>query len=109
MINFIQKNHKAQTMLEFTALITIVIGALIMVQVYFKRGIQGRWKASTDELSEELYDPFLSDSNVLYRTASNAVVEITTIRDNTGFWTIREDQTNSLDTRSGSTLIGGYQ
>ena len=103
------KNRKnAQTTIEFTVLAMVVIGALLTAQVYFKRSIQGRWKTAVDELSEELYDPYLTDSNVVYRLAANSVVEITTLDDASGYWTVRQDQTNSLDTRAGKTLIGGF-
>lgn len=99
---------KAQSTVELTVLFIILIGALICIQVYFKRSIQGRWKAAVEEMTDELYDPFLSDSEVTYRTASNSVVEITTFQGAGGFWTIRQDHTNSLDSQSGQKLIGGY-
>lgn len=107
--DFYQRWGHGQTTIEFAVLIMIIIGALIAAQVYFKRGIQGRWKASVDEIAEELYDPRFTDSNVFYRTASNSVVEVTTIVDATLLWTMRTDETNSIDTRSGTTLIGGYE
>ena len=97
-----------QSTIEFTVLLMIVIGALLAGQVYFKRGVQGRWKSAVDELSVELYDPLLTDSDIVHRTASNAVVEIATVQGMDGYWTIRQDHTNSLDTRSGKKLIGGF-
>ena len=106
---FFNQNRAGQTIMEFTAMFMIIVGALVAVQVYFKRGIQGRWKTAMEEMSEELYDPRFTDSNVIYRTASNAVVEITTIIDGTTMWTMRTDHTNAIDTRTGRTLIGGYE
>lgn len=103
-----KRRRSGQNTIEITVLFIIVIGALLLGQIYFKRGIQGRWKASVDELSDELYDPYLADSNVTYRTASNSVVTISTKTAGSGFWTMREDQTNTLDTRSGKKLIGGF-
>lgn len=105
---FFERQKRGQSTIEFTVLAIIVIGALLAAQVYFKRSIQGRWKTAADELTDELYDPYLTDSNVVYRTASNSVVEVTTLEDGDGFWTMREDHTNSLDTRAGKTLIGGF-
>lgn len=108
-INKIRKRWNCgQGMLEFAALLMIVIGALIAGQVYFKRGIQGRWKAAVDEISDELYDPRYGDSDVVHSLAANSVVEITTLDDGSGFWTIRQDYTNTISSRSGQSLVGGY-
>lgn len=105
-----QKQHLfGQTSIELAILFMIVIGALISAQIYFKRAVQGRWKTAIDELSDELYDPYLTDSDVTYRTASNSVVEVMTLDDGSDrTLTIRFDETNSLDTRSGEKRIGGY-
>jgi len=97
-----------QSSIEMAILFIVVIGALLCAQMYFKRGIQGRWKTAVDEMSDELYDPFSVNSDVTYRTAANSVVTIVTTEDATGSLTIRTDQTNSLDTRSGTKRIGGY-
>lgn len=105
----IQKRWKrGQSTIELTVLLIVTLGALLTAQVYFKRSIQGRWKGAVDELSEELYDPFLTDSDITYRIASNSVVEITTIQHTGGHWTMRQDHTNSLETREGYHRIGGY-
>ena len=106
----IQKRRaKGQSTIELTVLLIIVMGALLAGQVYFKRGIQGRWKTAVDELSEELYDPFLTDSNITYRTASNSTIDITSIEAGGGsYWTMRIDATNSVDTREGTHVVGGY-
>ena len=105
---FNKKQRRAQSTIEFTVLAMVVLGALLSAQVYFKRSIQGRWKASVDELGEELYDPRFTDSNITYKTLVNAKVDITTVDDGSGYWTMRSDQTNSINIRSGQSLIGGY-
>ena len=46
-------NKKAQSTLEYAVLIAIVVGALIAMQVYIKRGIQGRWKQASDDIGEQ--------------------------------------------------------
>jgi len=107
-IFFGQRKRFAQSTIEFTILVMVVVGALLAGQVYFKRAIQGRWKASVDELGEELYDPRFTDADIVYRTQANARVDITTIPDGAGYWTMRHDQTNAIETRSGQSLIGGY-
>lgn len=44
---------KAQSSLEYAILIIIVLGALLTIQVYIKRGIQGRMRAATDDIGEQ--------------------------------------------------------
>jgi len=103
-----QKTTDGQSSIEMAVLLIVVMGALLTAQMYFKRGIQGRWKTAVDEMSDELYDPFSADSDVTYSTAANSVVTIVTMEDVSGTVTIRTDQTNSLDARSGIKRIGGY-
>lgn len=108
-IQAIHRRFKAQSTLELSALLIITLGALLAIQVYFKRGIQGRWKQSVDDISEELYDPFLSDSNLTYRVEMNTSTDVKTVEDVTGRWTMRTDVTNSIDRREGYHRVGGYR
>lgn len=52
MFKFLCKK-KAQSSLEYAILIIIVLGALLSIQVYIKRGIQGRLKTATDDIGEQ--------------------------------------------------------
>lgn len=45
---FIRLNKKAQSTAEFAIVISMVIGAIIVMQVYVKRSLQGRIKTETD-------------------------------------------------------------
>lgn len=44
---------KAQSSLEYAILIIIVLGALLTIQVYIKRGVQGRLKSATDDIGDQ--------------------------------------------------------
>jgi Flp pilus assembly pilin Flp len=49
---------KGTAILEYGLLIAIVIAALIAIQFYFKRAINGNWKAAGDVFgSGRQYDP----------------------------------------------------
>ena len=50
------KNRKGQSTLEFAILIVIIIGALIAMQNFVKRGYQGRLRGATDDMGEQ-YSP----------------------------------------------------
>ena len=52
MFKFLRK-MKGQSTLEYAVLIIIVIGALLSIQVYIKRGIQGRLKSATDDIGDQ--------------------------------------------------------
>jgi hypothetical protein len=44
---------KGQSTLEYAILIIIIIGALLTIQTYIKRGVQGRLKGSADDIGEQ--------------------------------------------------------
>lgn len=46
-------NHKAQSTLEYAILIAVVVGALVAIQIYLKRGIQGKMRDSADQVGEQ--------------------------------------------------------
>jgi hypothetical protein len=52
MFKFLRK-MKGQSTLEYAVLIIIVIGALLSIQVYIKRGIQGRMRSATDDIGDQ--------------------------------------------------------
>lgn len=48
-----KKRQKGQSTLEYAILIIIIIGALLSIQVYIKRGVQGRLKSATDDIGAQ--------------------------------------------------------
>ena len=52
MFKFLKK-AKGQSTMEYAILIIIIIGALISIQVYIKRGVQGRLKSAADDIGEQ--------------------------------------------------------
>jgi len=57
-----KRRQKGQSTLEYAILIIIIIGALLSIQVYIKRGIQGRLKSATDDIGDQ-FSP--GNTNVL--------------------------------------------
>lgn len=64
MFKYLNKK-RGQSTLEYAILIIIVIGALLSIQVYIKRGIQGRLKSSADDIGDQYSD---GNTNVLMTT-----------------------------------------
>ncbi len=96
--------RRGQSVLEFTVLLIIVIGAFIAMQLYVKRGIQGRWKSTIDDFGEQ-YDPRLTNSNVIQTMSGNSATQIQTIKGVGGYWTQRSDASNSITTIRGNTSV----
>jgi cytoskeletal protein RodZ len=65
MFKFLRK-RKGQSTLEYAVLIIIVLGALLSIQVYIKRGIQGRLKSATDDIGDQY-----SSGNTNIRTVTH--------------------------------------
>lgn len=66
-----KKRQKGQSTLEYAILIIIIIGALLSIQVYIKRGVQGRLKSATDDIGTQ-FSP--GNTNVIktMRTSSRS-------------------------------------
>ena len=60
---------KGQSTLEYAILIIIIIGALLTIQVYIKRGVQGRLKSATDDIGDQ-YSP--GNTNTLKTTVTTS-------------------------------------
>lgn len=63
------KDERAQSTLEYAVIIAVIVGALIAMQVYIKRGIQGRFREASDQIGEQ-FSPDTSTYN--YTTTSNS-------------------------------------
>ncbi|MFH1519362.1 MAG: hypothetical protein ABIE75_02185 [Candidatus Omnitrophota bacterium] len=64
--------RRAQSTLEYALIAAVVAGGLIAMQVYLKRGLQGKLKSASDELGEQ-YSPGYTtgQTNVTSTTTSN--------------------------------------
>lgn len=102
---------RGQSLLEYTILVVIVIAALLCMQVYFKRGVQGRWKDSVDGLGEQ-YDPEKTNSVITSRMVSNSESRVQTLRGSQlgtdGYYTMRSDSASMKETKNGAIQIGHY-
>jgi uncharacterized protein (UPF0333 family) len=74
-------SKRAQTTAEYAVLIALVVGAVVAMQVYIKRGLQGRLKSAVDAtavgaadtstvLKSDQYEPYYLSSTA--ETTQNA-------------------------------------
>ena len=61
---------KGQSTLEYAVLVIIVIGALLTIQVYIKRGVQGKLKSSADDIGDQ-FSPGNTNAIKTTRVKSN--------------------------------------
>ncbi|MBM3246502.1 MAG: hypothetical protein FJZ13_04160 [Candidatus Omnitrophica bacterium] len=50
---FIRLNKGAQSTLEYAVIIAVVVAGLVAMQVYIKRGFQGRLRQASDDIGEQ--------------------------------------------------------
>ena len=47
------KRHKGQSTLEYAMIIAVVVAALLAIQIYMKRGVQGKLRSSADDIGAQ--------------------------------------------------------
>jgi cytoskeletal protein RodZ len=66
--------RRGQSTLEYAVLIVVIIGALLTIQVYIKRGVQGRLKSAADDIGDQYSD---GNTNSVTQTNRSSVTEET--------------------------------
>lgn len=67
---FNRRKRKGQSTLEYAILIIIIIGALLSIQIYIKRGIQGRLKQAADDIGDQ-FSPGNTNVDIRRKSFSN--------------------------------------
>ena len=71
MLNYFNKRRKkGQSTLEYVILIIIILGALLSIQFYIKRGIQGRLKSAADDIGDQ-FSP--GNTNIIHIVNTHSV------------------------------------
>jgi Flp pilus assembly pilin Flp len=107
MLRKLRKRNKGQSAVEYTVLFVVAVGAFLALQNYMKRGIQGRWRESIDDMGDQ-YDPQTSIVNIRNTLDSTTNTQILATKQGGGYWTKRTDKTKSKETRTGSIEVGAY-
>jgi hypothetical protein len=68
---FNNRRKSGQSTLEYAILIIIILGALLAIQVYIKRGVQGRLKSATDDIGDQ-FSPGNTNVVKVMRTRSSS-------------------------------------
>ena len=107
MIRLLIKKRKkrgllGQSTLEYAVLIIVVIMALMGIQAYLKRAIEGRQKEQADSIGSQ-FSSATSAFNITTKTGA-------TINETSpSVWSTRTRYTDQTSERSGSTSIGNFK
>jgi len=71
------RKNRGQSALEYSVLLAIIVGAIVVMQVYIKRGVQGRLQESTDEIGDQ-FDPGYQSYDSNANTVSKVLDTTTT-------------------------------
>ncbi len=96
MRKWLKKN--GQSTLEYAVLIVVIIAALVAMQVYLKRGIQGRVRESADQIGSQ-FSPGITTSNMTTTTGGTTTETLENNQMTTTF-------INQFQNRSGTEEVG---
>ena len=98
--------RQGQSSVEYVTLVILVMVALVAGSVYFKRGVQGRWKAAVDQMGDQ-YDPAYMNTQVTRLLVANSTTRLWTIpAGGNSYWTMRQDASNAIDSQTGYIRVG---
>jgi len=83
---------RGQSTLEYAVLIVVIIGALLSIQVYIKRGVQGRLKSAADDIGDQYSD---GNTNVIKITRTESNTEETFNAGNSTYNLLNGEITNT--------------
>ena len=90
-------SRRAQSVLEYCVLICILVAALVAMQTYIKRGVQGRIRASADEIGGEFgYAPGMMNSTIVINKA---------ITEESNSYTVHGSGSDNTTTTESSTIL----
>lgn len=68
--------RKAQSTLEYAVLISIVVAAFLAMQIYMKRGVQGKLRSAADQIGDQ-FDAHKTSSTYTTQKTGTTVEEVT--------------------------------
>lgn len=72
---FIYLNKRGQSTLEYGIVIAVVVAALVAMQTYIKRGMQGKLKQASDDIGEQ-FSPGYTTGNYISNSSVNSTENI---------------------------------
>jgi uncharacterized protein (UPF0333 family) len=109
---FYHRIHKGQSTVEFGVLLVVIVTALVAMQFYLRRGIQGRLRSGVDSLGEQ-YDPEKSRSEFTINHTKTGV-KLVNVTTQNGWYTQQSQQNvtvsdTTMQTLYDNTVKNGYE
>jgi len=104
LIHFNKK--RGQSTLEYAVLTVIIIGALLSIQFYIKRGVQGRLKSAADDIGDQYS---VGNTNVVKTTKTSSTTRDTFGVDGQGVSNSALQGPETTDTSENSAIINTEQ
>jgi hypothetical protein len=93
------RRQKGQSTLEYAMIIAVVVGALLAIQIYMKRGVQGKMRESTDQIGEQ----FDAENTTIDHTITRTSKTVQIVKDGvTTTYSGGEDGVSEAETRTES-------
>ena len=83
---------RGQSTLEYAVLIVVIIGALLSLQVYLKRGIQGHLKQNSDDIGDQYSD---GNTNVVKLVETHSNTQESSLAGTSSLNMLSPEQTNT--------------
>jgi uncharacterized protein (UPF0333 family) len=108
-----KKNYisRGQSTLEYSMVILCVVTALVAMQYYIKRAVQGRARESADSIGEQ-YAPKSMSSQITVTQAGSTTIEAEKVvdpKDATKFGLKTTSTTDETTTRTGYENVGKFE
>ena len=103
------KNKKGQNILEYTLLIAAIVAALVALQIYVKRAVQGKLKQGSDQIGEQFTT---AQTNTIQTISQSARQEKTVVDITNGLgteWSRSEIADSGKAFVPGAAKAGAYQ
>lgn len=71
-----RSKNRAQSTVEYAVIIGVVVTALLAINIYMKRGIQGKLRESTDQIGEQ-FDAQKTTITDMVRTHTGKTIQTT--------------------------------
>ncbi|MFQ5680496.1 MAG: hypothetical protein ACE5GG_00350 [Candidatus Omnitrophota bacterium] len=96
----------AQSTLEYAMVIAVVVGALVAMQIYMKRGVEGKLRSSADDIGQQ-FDAAATDYTYT-TTRTSTTQDVTTTGVTTSHMGDAEGGVAETVTRTGSENVAAW-
>jgi len=101
----IRNSRRGQSSLEYAVYSAVILGVIISMMLYFKRGVQGRWKEAADSVGDQFSPEYATGTTTTTRSGTTSS-NIFASDGGGGMITLREDTANITDSVAGSLTVG---